>query len=58
MAACAVLFAGTTAHAQALTPAWVELGEDGKAVARIVVNNPQDCPAIQVDGAGRPMLLR
>jgi hypothetical protein len=58
MATCAVLFAGTTAHAQALTPAWVELGEDGRAVARIVVNNPQDCPAIQVDGASRPMPLR
>ncbi len=58
MAAGAILLAGTTAHAQGLTPAWVELGEDGRAVARIVVNNPQDCPAIQVDGASQPMSLR
>jgi hypothetical protein len=37
--------------AQGLTPAWVELGEEGKAYARIIVNTPQDCPAIQIDVA-------
>src|SRR5580692_11750420 len=58
MAACAILLAAINANGQALTPAWVELGEDGKAVARIVVNHPQDCPAIQIDGASRPMSLR
>src|ERR1700674_5839824 len=58
MATCAILLATVSAHGQALTSPWVELGEDGKAVARIVVNNPQDCPAIQVDGASRPMSLR
>jgi hypothetical protein len=57
-AAGALLFAAPAARAQALTPAWVELGEDGKAVARIVVNTPQDCPAIQIDGTSRPMALR
>jgi hypothetical protein len=57
-AACAILLAAAPAHAQGLTSAWVELGEDGKAVARIVVNDPQDCPAIQIDGASRPMLPR
>lgn len=54
----ALLFAAPGARAQALTPAWVELGEGGNAVARIVVNTPQDCPAIQIDGTSRPMALR
>src|SRR5580693_2640066 len=58
MAACAILLATVNTNGQALTPAWVELGEDGKAVARIVVNGPQDCPAIQIDGASRAMSLR
>jgi hypothetical protein len=58
MAACAILLAVPHANGQALTPAWVELGEDGRAVARIVVTNPQDCPAIQIDGASRPMTPR
>jgi len=58
MAASAILLAAAGARGQGLTPAWVELGEDGKAIARIVVDAPQDCPAIQVDGASRPMSLR
>jgi len=57
-AACAILVTAAASHAQGLTPACVELGDDGKAVARIVVNNPQDCPAIQIDGTSRPMSLR
>lgn len=55
IAFCAIV---PSAKAQALTPAWVELGEGGKALARIVVNSPQDCPAIQINGAPRPMALR
>jgi hypothetical protein len=58
MAGCAILLATVSASGQALTPAWVELGEGGRAVARIVVNGPQDCPAIQIDGASRAMSLR
>src|ERR1700688_1257934 len=58
MAGCAFLLTAAPAHAQGLTPAWVELGEDGKVVARIVVDAAQDCPAIQIDGASRPMSLR
>ena len=46
------------ARSQALTPAWVELGENGKAIARIVVSTPQDCPAIQINRQSRPMSLR
>lgn len=58
IAACAIFLAAAATQAQALTPAWVELGEDGKAVARIVVNNPRECPSIQIDGVRRPMSLR
>jgi hypothetical protein len=58
MAACAILLSTVSAGGQALTPAWVELGENGKAVARIVVSGPQYCPAIQIDGTSRAMSLR
>ena len=44
--------------AQLLTPAWVEIGPDGAAVARVIVNAPADCPSLQIDGAGRRMALR
>jgi hypothetical protein len=57
-AVCAMFAVPRFAAAQALTPAWLELGEDGKAIARIVVNAPEDCPAITVDGAKRQMSLR
>lgn len=46
------------AKGQALTPAWVELGENGRAIARIVVSDPQECPAIQINRTSRPMALR
>ncbi|HWF12694.1 MAG TPA: metallophosphoesterase [Candidatus Acidoferrales bacterium] len=54
----AILLGARGSYAQALTPAWVELGDEGKAFARIVVNTPQDCPAIQIDGVNKPMSLR
>jgi Calcineurin-like phosphoesterase len=53
-----ILLAARGSYAQVLTPAWVELGEEGKAYARIVVNTPQDCPAIQIDGVSKPMSVR
>ena len=53
-----ILVAVRGSYAQALTPVWVEVGEDGKAFARIVVNTPQDCPAIQIDGVSKQMSLR
>lgn len=56
--AAASVFGAVPARSQALTPAWVELGEGGSAVARIIVENPQDCPEIQIDGASRQMALR
>jgi hypothetical protein len=54
----AIFLATIPACGQALTPAWVELGEGGQAFARIVVNAPKDCPAIVVDGASVAMSLR
>jgi hypothetical protein len=38
-------------NGKTLSPAWVELGEGGRAIARIVVNGPADCPNANVDGA-------
>jgi hypothetical protein len=52
------LAAAVVASAQALSPAWVEVGEGGQAMARIVVSHPQDCPAIRIDGVEHPMSLR
>jgi len=59
-AICAILFAlaAHSAYGHALSPAWVELGDGGKAIARIVVTDPGDCPPIQIDGESRPMSLR
>jgi len=54
----ALFLAAAAARSQALSPAWVESGEGGKAIARIVVTNPRDCPAIQIDGSSRPMSFR
>jgi Calcineurin-like phosphoesterase len=45
-------------HAQSLTPAWVELGEGGKVITRIVVTDRSQCPQILVDGDRHPMMLR
>ena len=53
-----LLTAAALLPAQALSPAWVELGEAGHAIARIVVTAPQDCPSIQIDGSTQPMQLR
>lgn len=44
--------------AQQLTPVWVELGENGAAIARVVVNAAGDCPSITVDGVTHPMSER
>ena len=45
-------------NAESLSPAWVELGEGGRSIARIVVSDAKECPSIQVDGRGRTMSLR
>jgi hypothetical protein len=43
------LLAAVLAHAQLLSTAWVELGEGGQAIARVVVNAPADCPSLEAD---------
>ncbi len=58
VSACAIFLAAASARGQALSPAWVEVGEGGRALARIVVSSPQDCPEIQIDGTSRPMSMR
>lgn len=45
-------------RAQLLTPVWVEAGEDGQALARVVANTAQNCPLIKIDGSEHRMTLR
>ncbi|MBV8845222.1 MAG: metallophosphoesterase [Bryobacterales bacterium] len=53
-----LLWATIAAQGQTLTPVWVELGEGGRAIARVVVSTPDQCPSIRVGNALRPMLPR
>ena len=40
--------------AETLTPAWVELGDASRVIARVIIDGGA-CPAIQIDGTARPM---
>ena len=53
-----LLTVGLCASAQTLTPVWVETGENGQAIARVVVNQAADCPMLEIDGARQAMALR
>jgi hypothetical protein len=53
----AVLLVAAPIKAQALSPAWVEVGGAG-AIARIVVSSPRDCPLIQIDSKTLRMAAR
>lgn len=53
-----LLAGGVLAPAQLLSPAWVELGEGGRAIARVVVKTPADCPTADVDGMSVAMTPR
>jgi hypothetical protein len=46
------------ARAQILSTAWVELGEAGQAMARVVVNSATDCPSVEADGKTLAMTPR
>ena len=46
------------ASAQLLTPVWVQVGEKGQALARVVVDGPEGCPSIRLDNTSRKMELR
>ena len=54
----ALLLAAIPARAQSLTPAWVELGEGGKMIARMVVNTDADCPLILINALKHHMQVR
>src|SRR5260370_21714984 len=41
-----------------LTLVWIEVGEGGKTIARVVVTAASDCPVLRVDGSALPMSLR
>lgn len=56
--AAPLLLSATSLHAQTLSAAWVELGEGGQALARVVVNAPADCPSVDADGRSLPMAAR
>lgn len=45
-------------HAEVLSPAWVELGQGGQALARVVVSGASDCPSAEVDGTAKAMTPR
>jgi hypothetical protein len=57
LALLAGLFSFAT-QAQQLTPSWVELGENGAAIARVIVTSPSDCPSLKIDGSPSRMSLR
>jgi hypothetical protein len=55
---CVLFCVAAPLCAQSLTPAWVELGDGGKMIARIVMADASQCPQILIDDAKRPMVLR
>lgn len=48
----------TVIHAELLSPVWVELGEGGRALARVVVSSEADCPSVQIGSAVHRMSPR
>lgn len=45
--------------ARTLTPVWVEVGPNGAVIARVVVDDPRRCPAIELDkDPAQPMKAR
>jgi hypothetical protein len=55
---CSALAAAGALNAQALSPAWVELGAGEQMITRIVVTDIADCPALIADGKNIPMVPR
>lgn len=46
------------ARGKLLSAAWVELGQGGQALARVVVNTTADCPSVEADGKSLAMTPR
>jgi hypothetical protein len=57
---CAALcgIAAVAISAQQLTPTWVQLGDGGAVIAKVVVATDGNCPSIHIDGASRAMTER
>lgn len=53
-----LLLAGALARSQIVSPAWVQLGEGGRAIVRVVVASGENCPSILIDGVSRAMNQR
>jgi len=53
-----LMFAAPVTHAALLSPVWIELGDGGRAVARVVVSSAADCPNVQIGGTMHPMSPR
>jgi predicted phosphodiesterase len=53
-----VSLAQTPAHAKQLTPVWVELGEGGRALARVIVDSASECPSVRIREVREPMSVR
>jgi Calcineurin-like phosphoesterase len=53
-----LLAAALTASGQLLSTAWVELGEGGRTITRVVVNTTADCPSVEADGTRLTMTPR
>jgi hypothetical protein len=55
---CVWLCFSAAAAAQTLTPVWIELGPEGRTLARVVVETASSCPSLQADGKVLPMTPR
>jgi predicted phosphodiesterase len=53
-----LLLVAAFAQGQLVTPVWVEMGDGGRAIARVVADRVESCPSIQVDGFSRAMTAR
>lgn len=53
-----LVLAAAPVRAETLSPVWVELGEGGRAIARVIVGAAEDCPQVQIGGASHPMIPR
>ena len=52
------MLAALSAHAQLLSTPWVELGEGGQAIARVIVDTSTDCPSVETDQGALAMSPR
>jgi hypothetical protein len=56
--AAMLLLSAASASAETLSPVWVEVGAGGRAIARVIVSSPDECPSVEIGGTARRMLPR